>query len=51
MKVTVVGSGVMGHGIAELAAIAGNQVWMNDVSIEILNQALEKIKWSLSKLK
>lgn len=42
MKVTVVGSGVMGHGIAELAAISGNEVWINDVSQEILQQAMEK---------
>ncbi|WP_240938917.1 3-hydroxyacyl-CoA dehydrogenase/enoyl-CoA hydratase family protein [Metallosphaera hakonensis] len=41
----------MGHGIAELAAISGNEVWINDVSQEILQQAMEKIKWSLSKLK
>ncbi len=51
MKVTVIGSGVMGHGIAELAAIAGNEVWMNDISTEILQQAMERIKWSLSKLR
>ncbi|QKR01066.1 3-hydroxyacyl-CoA dehydrogenase/enoyl-CoA hydratase family protein [Metallosphaera tengchongensis] len=41
----------MGHGIAELAAIAGNEVWINDVSKEILEQALSRVRWSLSKLK
>jgi enoyl-CoA hydratase/3-hydroxyacyl-CoA dehydrogenase len=49
-KFTVVGAGSMGHGIAELAAIAGFEVWINDISNEILKNAIERIKWSLSKL-
>lgn len=49
-KFTVVGAGTMGHGIAELAAIAGYQVWLNDVSEEILKNALKKIEWSLREL-
>jgi len=50
-KVGVVGAGTMGHGIAEVAAISGYQVYLSDVSQDILNNALEKIKWSLQKLK
>lgn len=49
-KFTVVGAGTMGHGIAELAALAGYEVWLNDVNDDILKNALERIKWSLNKL-
>lgn len=48
-KVVVVGSGTMGHGIAELLAMAGYEVAMIDISDELLTKAMEKIKWSLNK--
>jgi enoyl-CoA hydratase/3-hydroxyacyl-CoA dehydrogenase len=48
-KTAVAGSGAMGHGIAELLAIAGHEVTMIDVSDEFLTKAMEKIKWSLDK--
>ncbi|MFP3081156.1 MAG: 3-hydroxyacyl-CoA dehydrogenase/enoyl-CoA hydratase family protein [Acidilobus sp.] len=48
--VLVVGAGTMGHGIAEVAAIAGYKVYVADINDEILRSALEKIRWSLSKL-
>jgi len=48
-KATVVGSGMMGHGIAELLAMAGIEVTMVDVNDEFLTKAMEKIKWSLDK--
>lgn len=44
MKVLVVGAGTMGHGIAEVVAIAGNQVYLSDISKDILNSAVDKIK-------
>jgi len=47
---TVVGAGTMGHGIAELAAIAGFKVYIADVYMDILRGALDRIRWSLSKL-
>ena len=50
-KILVVGAGTMGHGIAEVAAIAGYNAIMVDVSREILDRALERIRWSLSKLR
>ncbi|MGC9009175.1 MAG: 3-hydroxyacyl-CoA dehydrogenase/enoyl-CoA hydratase family protein [Sulfolobales archaeon] len=49
-RIVVVGAGTMGHGIAELAAIAGYEVRMVDISEDILRGAMDKIKWSLSKL-
>lgn len=48
-KAAVVGSGAMGHGIAELLAMAGYEVTMIDISDEFLTKAMEKIKWSLDK--
>jgi enoyl-CoA hydratase/3-hydroxyacyl-CoA dehydrogenase len=48
-KTAVAGSGAMGHGIAELLAIAGYEVTMIDISDEFLSKAMEKIKWSLDK--
>lgn len=50
-KIAVIGAGVMGHGIAEVAAIAGYEVWVNDIADEFLKSALEKIEWSLTKLR
>jgi len=41
----------MGHGIAEVSAIAGYEIILNDVSEDILRKALERISWSLRKLK
>lgn len=49
-RVFVIGAGTMGHGIAEIAAIAGYEVYMYDISDEILKNAINKIKWSLEKL-
>ncbi|MEM4560616.1 MAG: 3-hydroxyacyl-CoA dehydrogenase NAD-binding domain-containing protein, partial [Candidatus Caldarchaeum sp.] len=49
MKIVVVGAGVMGHGVAEVAALAGYEVTMVDVSEELLRKGVEKIKWSLEK--
>lgn len=49
-KVAVLGAGTMGHGIAELAAIAGWQVVLCDISEELLAKALNAIKESLTRL-
>ena len=48
-KIVIVGAGTMGHGIAEVAAIAGYQVYLVDVAQDILNNALDKMRWSLTK--
>ena len=47
--VAVLGAGVMGHGIAEVAALAGCDVIVYDIKEEFVNSGLEKIRWSLSK--
>lgn len=49
-KVAVIGAGVMGHGIAQTAAMAGLQVYLYDREEAFLNKAMEKIEQSLAKL-
>ena len=49
-NVTVIGSGEMGHGIAEIMAINGYRVGLEDVSQEILAHAMENVRKSLEKL-
>ncbi|MCE4607440.1 MAG: 3-hydroxyacyl-CoA dehydrogenase/enoyl-CoA hydratase family protein [Caldisphaeraceae archaeon] len=49
-KIGVIGSGTMGHGIAEVSALNGFDVIMVDISEEILNNAISKISENLSKL-
>jgi enoyl-CoA hydratase/3-hydroxyacyl-CoA dehydrogenase len=49
-KITVLGSGVMGHGIAQVSAMAGYNVALRDIEQSFLDKAMEKIKWSLNKL-
>jgi enoyl-CoA hydratase / 3-hydroxyacyl-CoA dehydrogenase len=49
-NITVLGSGVMGHGIAQVSATAGYKVVLRDIKQEFLDKAMGKIKWSLDKL-
>ncbi|MGH9878384.1 MAG: 3-hydroxyacyl-CoA dehydrogenase family protein, partial [Nitrososphaerales archaeon] len=49
-KITVLGSGLMGHGIAQVSAMAGYNVVIRDIDQSFLDKAMEKIKWSLNKL-
>jgi enoyl-CoA hydratase / 3-hydroxyacyl-CoA dehydrogenase len=49
-NVAVLGSGTMGHGIAQIAAVAGFKVHLRDVQQRFLDNAMDKIKWSLNKL-
>ena len=48
-KVIVVGSGLMGSGIAQVCAQAGIKVFLNDVSREALDKAIQNIEWSVGK--
>jgi 3-hydroxybutyryl-CoA dehydrogenase len=48
-KVFIVGSGLMGSGIAQVCAQAGINVFLTDISQEILNRALKNIAWSVGK--
>ena len=48
--VTVLGAGNMGHGIAELAALAGYDVVLRDIEEELVRKGYDQIEWSLGKL-
>jgi 3-hydroxybutyryl-CoA dehydrogenase len=48
-RIAVLGSGTMGHGIAQAAAFAGFQVSLYDVSREFLDRALSMIRGNISK--
>ena len=49
-RVMVVGSGLMGSGIAQVCAQAGLDVLLHDVSDEALQKAAKSIEWSVGKL-
>lgn len=49
-NISVIGAGVMGHAIAELAALAGFEVKLQDISEELVQKGLGMIEWSLNKL-
>lgn len=49
-KVLVVGSGLMGSGIAQVCAQAGIRVFLHDVSNDALTKAIKNIDWSVGKL-
>ncbi|MFP4590221.1 MAG: 3-hydroxyacyl-CoA dehydrogenase NAD-binding domain-containing protein [Halobacteriales archaeon] len=48
--IAVLGAGTMGHGIAELAAIAGYDVVLRDIEEEFVREGHDQIEWSLGKL-
>ena len=48
--VAVLGAGNMGHGIAEVAALAGYSVNLRDIKEEFVRDGYEQIEWSLDKL-
>ncbi|WP_458413321.1 3-hydroxyacyl-CoA dehydrogenase family protein [Schinkia sp. CFF1] len=50
MKIGIVGSGIMGNGIAQVVATSGNEVVLVDVNEEALNKAKQTMMKSLEKL-
>lgn len=48
-RVLIVGGGLMGGGIAQVAALAGYRVTLRDVSQQTLDKAMTNIAWSLGK--
>jgi len=48
--IAVLGAGAMGHGIAEVAALAGYNVNLRDIKEEFVQSGYEDIEWSLNKL-
>ena len=49
-KLGVIGAGQMGAGIAEVAAVKGIQVWVNDVADAYIQKGLDKIGANLQRL-
>ncbi|WP_135819717.1 3-hydroxyacyl-CoA dehydrogenase/enoyl-CoA hydratase family protein [Halostella litorea] len=49
-RIAVLGAGNMGHGIAEVAALAGYEVNLRDIKEEFVQNGYEQIEWSLNKL-
>ena len=49
-RIAVIGAGTMGHGIAELAALAEYDVALYDVNDELVQKGYQSIEWSLQKL-
>jgi 3-hydroxybutyryl-CoA dehydrogenase len=48
-KSFIVGSGLMGSGIAQVCAQAGIDVFLYDIDTEALKKALDNIEWSVNK--
>jgi enoyl-CoA hydratase/3-hydroxyacyl-CoA dehydrogenase len=48
--VAVIGAGDMGHGIAEVALIAGYRVFLRDIHQEFIDRGISRIHQSLEKL-
>lgn len=49
MNVTVLGAGTMGHGIAQVAAMSGYDVVLNDVDPEALGRGIQRILANIDK--
>jgi 3-hydroxybutyryl-CoA dehydrogenase len=49
-KVAVVGGGLMGHGIAQIFALAGYEVGLSDISSEVLEQVGPKVRTNLEQM-
>ena len=47
MHVTVLGAGTMGHGIAQVSAMAGNDVTIRDIEAEFVENGIESIEGNL----
>lgn len=49
-QVAVLGAGTMGHGIAQVCATSGCQVFLFDINQQAVDQGVQRIEQSLSKL-
>ncbi|HET7322819.1 MAG TPA: 3-hydroxyacyl-CoA dehydrogenase NAD-binding domain-containing protein [Halococcus sp.] len=48
--IAVLGAGNMGHGIAEVAALAGYEVRLRDINEELVENGYDQLEWSVGKL-
>ena len=49
-RITVVGAGLMGHGIAQIFAARGHPVWLHDANPDILNSAKDRVRANLTNM-
>jgi 3-hydroxybutyryl-CoA dehydrogenase len=47
-RIAVIGSGMMGHGIAQVFALKGHEVILNDISKELLTKAIENVRINMA---
>jgi 3-hydroxybutyryl-CoA dehydrogenase len=47
-NISVIGAGIMGHGIAQTFALGGYEVTLNDISEALLNKAVQQIRLNLN---
>jgi 3-hydroxybutyryl-CoA dehydrogenase len=48
-RVAVLGAGTMGHGIAQVSAMAGHEVWLRDVKDDFVQRGLQGLQRNLAK--
>jgi 3-hydroxybutyryl-CoA dehydrogenase len=49
-QITIVGAGLMGHGMAQIFAVHGHKVWLVDVNEDLLNSAKDRIRANLKNM-
>lgn len=49
-RITVVGAGLMGHGIAQVFAVHGHPVWLLDTNEDTLNSAKDRVRANLTNM-
>jgi 3-hydroxybutyryl-CoA dehydrogenase len=50
MNITIVGAGLMGHGLAQIFAVHGHQVRLTDLTDDILRKAVDSVQANLTLL-
>jgi len=49
-RITVVGAGLMGHGIAQIFAAHGHPIWLHDAYPDILDSAKDRVRANLTNM-
>jgi 3-hydroxybutyryl-CoA dehydrogenase len=49
-RITVIGAGLMGHGIGQVFAVQGHPVWLYDVNEAVLSSAKERVHANLTNM-
>ncbi len=49
-NITVVGAGLMGHGIAQIFAVRGHSVWLVEKNPDVLNSAKDRVRANLTNM-